>query len=240
MIAAVLRLTLAGFMLGTMGMAWANRRASGDLARQRWIKLAMYFVIVHAVLGACALGHNAVLALGLLIVVLSGAELWRAWLRIPVPRPQRIAPLFALGGSAFLFSLWRLTPAQVAFVFLVVASFDGFSQVVGQALGQHRLAPRVSPNKTVEGLLGGLLAAMLFALAARALLPASASTALALGTALGLSALAGDLGSSWVKRRAGIKDYANTLPGQGGFLDRFNSFIAASALVGSHLSAWLP
>jgi phosphatidate cytidylyltransferase len=240
MIWQLLTWTLGGFALGIAGMAWANRRTSAEVARQRWIKLAVYFVIVHGVLAACALGHPAVLALGLVVAVPASAELWRAWQLIPEPRPKAVVPIYLLASTGFGVALWQLAPAQTAFVYLVVASFDGFSQVAGQALGRHPLAPRVSPNKTVEGLMGGLLAAALFGLAGRALLPAPAVTALALGAALGAAALAGDLGSSWVKRQAGLKDYATTLPGQGGFLDRFNSFMAACALVGIQLPAWLP
>jgi phosphatidate cytidylyltransferase len=47
-----------------------------------------------------------------------------------------------------------------------------------------------------------------------------------------VTGLVGDLAASWVKRRAGIKDYSSALPGQGGFLDRFDSLLGALALAG--------
>jgi phosphatidate cytidylyltransferase len=63
--------------------------------------------------------------------------------------------------------------------------------------------------------------------------------ALALSLATGLAGLAGDLAASWVKRRAAIKDYSAALPGQGGFLDRFDSLLGALLFVGAILAAWL-
>jgi phosphatidate cytidylyltransferase len=72
----------------------------------------------------------------------------------------------------------------------------------------------------------------------RRLVPTGLGWAGLLGAGIAMAALAGDLASSWVKRRASLKDYAATLPGQGGFLDRFNSFIATGALIGPVLHAW--
>jgi hypothetical protein len=111
----------------------------------------------------------------------------------------------------------RLSPTTFAFVFLVTATCDGFSQVVGQMVGRRPLARELSPGKTVEGLLGGLVAAVVVALLVRGLLTDAAPLRTALLVVLiGLAGLAGDLAASWPKRRAGIKDYSAALPGQGG------------------------
>jgi len=64
----------------------------------------------------------------------------------------------------------------------------------------------------------------------RGLVGVSPMRAAAFGLVIGLAGLAGDLAASWVKRRAGIKDYSEALPGQGGFLDRFDSLLGALIL----------
>ncbi|MDG1757999.1 MAG: phosphatidate cytidylyltransferase, partial [Schleiferiaceae bacterium] len=49
---------------------------------------------------------------------------------------------------------------------------------------------------------------------------------------VGFAAPIGDLIASKIKRLAGVKDSGVFLPAHGGFLDRFDSFILASLIVG--------
>ncbi|MBS3915060.1 MAG: phosphatidate cytidylyltransferase, partial [Bacteroidetes bacterium] len=58
--------------------------------------------------------------------------------------------------SGFLFSV-VLSPERLLFLYTNVVVFDGFSQVVGQLLGKHKMVPKISPGKTWEGLLGGMV-----------------------------------------------------------------------------------
>jgi phosphatidate cytidylyltransferase len=234
----IFAITVPGFLVGAIFMALSGRRAPPGAMRQRWLKLTVFFLIVHAVLGVAALGPPWTTLLLALIVAAGALELRQAWQRMGAPRPALVWPVYALVCVAALTISLRLSGAAFAFLFLVTAATDGFSQVVGQLLGRHKLAPRISPAKTVEGLLGGLVAAAVVALLLRTvLLPLSLPMTLALALGTGLAGLAGDLAASWVKRRAGIKDYSAALPGQGGFLDRFDSLLGALALVGAVLLA---
>jgi CDP-diglyceride synthetase len=43
--------------------------------------------------------------------------------------------------------------------------------------------------------------------------------------ALTFVSICGDLFFSWIKRKNAIKDFGNSLPGHGGYLDRIDAFI---------------
>lgn len=115
----------------------------------------------------------------------------------------------------------------VFFIFVLVFSFDLGSYAFGSTLGSHRIAPTISPRKSWEGALGGAIfsyAAFNIMLWSRGIkIPPAVILPLSL-TISGLS-LSGDLFESWLKRRAGVKDTANYLPGHGGFLDRFDGIL---------------
>lgn len=114
-------------------------------------------------------------------------------------------------------------------LFVLVASHDTGSYIVGSLFGKHKIAPSVSPGKTWEGFFGGVL----FASIGLTMLLWERGTLqpwwLIIGFTLIICTLAllGDLFESWLKRRAQIKDSGKILPGHGGFLDRFDGILFA-------------
>lgn len=114
-------------------------------------------------------------------------------------------------------------------LFAATWSADIGAFAVGSALKGPKLWPRFSPNKTWSGFVGGLLAAMV-AGAAMALLPyfqLNIFAAAAIGLLVGLATMAGDLWESALKRRFGVKDSGDLIPGHGGLLDRVDGLMFA-------------
>jgi phosphatidate cytidylyltransferase len=112
----------------------------------------------------------------------------------------------------------------------VVWATDIFAFFVGRRLGRARLAPRISPNKTWMGLGGGILGASLTGgVLAASFEISNWLTAAAAAGVLAVVAQAGDLLESAFKRRFGVKDSSNLIPGHGGVLDRLDG-VAAAAL----------
>lgn len=123
---------------------------------------------------------------------------------------------------------------------LIVAVFtDTFAYFVGSALKGKKLCPTISPKKTISGAIGGLIGGILGALLAYLLFEvwqvfgASGSTLgfsssnlifayVILGLLGGIFDEIGDLASSQIKRKSGIKDFGNIFPGHGGIMDRID------------------
>ena len=138
-------------------------------------------------------------------------------------------------------------------LFTVTWFADIFAFVTGSIFKGPKLWPRYSPNKTWSGFFGGLIAASLGAIGIQALsraLPALPDLTLAwpvvaaIGFLGGLATMAGDLWESMLKRRFGVKDSGDLIPGHGGMLDRVDGLMFAAIVVaGARLFeqwGWLP
>lgn len=100
----------------------------------------------------------------------------------------------------------------------------------GKQFGKHKLAGKISPGKTVEGVIGAQLTVFIYALIVSNYLAIIHWQAALLFISVTLFSIIGDLAASLGKRQANIKDSSNLLPGHGGFIDRFDSLIAATPL----------
>ena len=119
---------------------------------------------------------------------------------------------------------------------LIVAVWasDSGAYFFGKVIGGPKFAPAISPQKTWAGFSGSVLCGgaglYLFFLLfyegdadAAAFIPFFAA-----GMVLGAVGQAGDLLESFFKRRSGMKDSGNLIPGHGGMLDRIDSLLLAS------------
>ncbi len=135
----------------------------------------------------------------------------------------------AVGGLWFIRDTLGMTAAL--WVFAMVWATDIGAYFAGRAFGGARLAPRISPSKTWSGLFGGMIAALV----AGATLGDRAGiigVPLWIGLIMGLLAQLGDLGQSWMKRRAGVKDSGTLIPGHGGVFDRVDGLLPVALVLG--------
>lgn len=147
---------------------------------------------------------------------------------IYITMPLLISILLVFGNS-FDFQInsgKEFNPELLIGILILIWIFDSMSYCVGVPLGKHKLFERVSPKKSWEGAIGGALftiTAGIFMYKVFSFIPQSdwiiiSAIIIVFGTL-------GDLIESLFKRSINVKDSGETLPGHGGLLDRFDSFI---------------
>jgi phosphatidate cytidylyltransferase len=231
MIIPILIFTTIYFIIGFVMTHIASRRVDADKKRQRWIKYYTYAAIVYPMLLLIQAGRIYFFIVATAIVLTGLFEIGTNYVK--ASRKSWLLLIMALTlyiplSYGFLqFSL--VDTKQVLLVCILVISFDGFSQIIGQLFGKTKLIS-ISPNKTVEGFVGGLLLTIITAVSFRTWVHATWGIAIFQGTLISTAAFAGDILASWYKRKVGIKDYSQLIPGHGGILDRFDSLIGAGAM----------
>lgn len=123
---------------------------------------------------------------------------------------------------------------------------DTFAYFTGMAIGGKKLCPEISPKKTIAGAVGGIVGGIAASVIVFLLfdfygvfdsmknvnvhaLTTNMNVSLAIYMVIGLVGAVvsevGDLAASWIKRRAGIKDFGKIFPGHGGIMDRLDSIM---------------
>ncbi|MGY6277052.1 phosphatidate cytidylyltransferase [Methylomonas sp. MgM2] len=136
---------------------------------------------------------------------------------------------------------------MVLYLFILIWAADISAYFAGKKWGKDKLAPEISPGKTTQGMYAALISAVVCGMgfwiygkltsqdsgesveeSLRFLDELVFTDMLVLSVFTVLVSIYGDLLFSLVKRRKGVKDSGNLLPGHGGILDRVDSLIAAA------------
>ncbi len=207
---------LAGLMVWELVRMLDPEGAFGAAAATGFSALVAVFVFQTNLPGVAAM-----VALGLAVPALG-------W---PLPRPR-------LRGMAYLalilFAAFALITMRevygllwVLWLVLLVIGSDVAGYFAGRLIGGPKFWPAISPKKTWSGTVAGWAVAAGIGAAFMAPLQAGAGL-IALSVAVALAGQMGDIAESALKRRAGVKDSSNLIPGHGGVLDRFDAMIAAA------------
>ncbi|WP_170760550.1 phosphatidate cytidylyltransferase [Ruegeria lacuscaerulensis] len=146
-------------------------------------------------------------------------------------------------GTYALFAIW-IAAAGLGFISIrenmgfgwmvwlisVVVATDVAGYFVGKTLGGPKFWPKVSPKKTWSGTAGGWVAAAVVG-AVFAAMAGFGVLFVLISVLASMASQAGDIVESATKRKFGVKDSSNLIPGHGGFLDRFDGMMGASLFV---------
>ena len=182
-------------------------------------------VVVSVAAGIVVLGVLTALLLGGLML-LSGRK-GAGWIAFGLP--------YIAGSGLALIDVRAIPDAGLAltvYLMAVVWGTDIGAYVAGRLIGGPKLLPAVSPKKTWAGLFGGMaFAALLGYAVAAGFGDTSFGVIVGLALLLAVVSQAGDLFESYVKRRYGVKDSGNLIPGHGGVLDRIDGLMFAAVLL---------
>jgi phosphatidate cytidylyltransferase len=115
---------------------------------------------------------------------------------------------------------------------LILWANDTGAYFAGTLFGKTKLFERISPKKSWEGAFGGAALGLLFAWGISQYFDIIAVWQwLVVGVLIIIGGDYGDLVESLLKRSIEIKDSGDSLPGHGGFLDRFDGLLISAPFI---------
>ncbi|WP_051142336.1 phosphatidate cytidylyltransferase [Paracoccus zeaxanthinifaciens] len=171
-----------------------------------------------------------------------------AWMALAVPiliglpgAARRDRGTYAIFGVAILLVAYGLVGFRESFglnfvlwLMGVIIISDTAGYFVGRVIGGPKFWPSLSPKKTWSGTVAGWVGSCIFG-ALLWLAGQGDATLIWVSPIVCFAGQMGDIAESWLKRRAGVKDSSNLIPGHGGFMDRFDAVtgaVIATMLIG--------
>ncbi|MGB3556533.1 MAG: phosphatidate cytidylyltransferase [Jannaschia sp.] len=162
----------------------------------------------------------------LMLVPMTGIAFIRRHRRIMVGFSAAIV----LAGLSLTQHLTQFGLEWMLWLIAVVVISDVAGYFAGRMLGGPKFWPRVSPKKTWSGTIAGWIGAAAVGGIWAVWLDAGWEI-LGISVALAMMAQMGDIAESAVKRKMGVKDSSNLLPGHGGLFDRFDAMLGAALML---------
>ena len=110
------------------------------------------------------------------------------------------------------------------YVVILISTMDVFGYLGGKLFGKRKIIPVISKGKTIEGTILGLFSTIMISYFIRDLANFNVIYSLVYGFLIGVISFSGDLLESIFKRKIGVKDSGNLIPGHGGLLDRLDGY----------------
>lgn len=122
---------------------------------------------------------------------------------------------------------------------LILWASDTGAYFAGTLFGKRKLFERISPKKSWEGFWGGALLALTMTYGlSRFFHTLSLVDWIIVGILIIIGGTFGDLVESLLKRSIEIKDSGKSLPGHGGFLDRFDGLFISAPFIVAYLEVF--
>jgi phosphatidate cytidylyltransferase len=208
------------------------------------LKVRTFSAIVMVVVAGTALWLGGLWLDGLILIVafVTFCELVSLVLKSfsrPLARAIGVAAGAAYVGLAARLLIQINSLSLLLLIFGTVVSIDVCAYFLGRTIGGPKIAPSISPSKTWAGLAGGILGAwgalgtyFLHGVQGQNFRVQFLLELLPFAALLAIIAQSGDFFESWLKRRAGVKDSSNLIPGHGGFFDRVDGLLPVAIAVG--------
>lgn len=222
-------------LIGFLGIReFYNGFRAMDIHPSSGIAYAMMFVL-YLTNGFWPNQHGLITAWFAAVIMVSSISMFDTKHRTPVDAMATMVGIIYIIFFSFHFVLIDQTGMYSILKWLALLSAFGsdiFAYFTGVFFGKHKMCPNLSPKKTFEGLAGGIVgSAVCCGLFGYFLCREFLWSCVIIGFLGAAISVCGDLTASAYKRKMGIKDYGNLIPGHGGIMDRFDSVLFTAPFV---------